>query len=89
MLDFAHHRIRYIFREVRGLEGLYSQCKARSLLSETAAGIAFAGLSDEDMLACQEALPPAERKARRIEVLLEGETVPASRINPGNGVKPG
>ena len=58
-----------IFREVRGLEGRYAECKGRSVPSKTAAGTAFSALSDEDMLACQEALPPGQRKARRVEVL--------------------
>jgi hypothetical protein len=58
-----------IFREVRGLEGRYAECKARACSTRTAAGIPFWGLSDGDMLICQEALPPGERKQRRIEVL--------------------
>lgn len=60
-----------IFRQVRGLEGRYEECKARSLSTSTAAGVAFTSLSDEDMLACQEALPTAERKTHRMEVLRE------------------
>jgi len=58
-----------VFRDVRGLEGRYLACQAHSISGQTAAGIAFKGLSDEDMLACQEALPPGERKTRRIEIL--------------------
>jgi hypothetical protein len=58
-----------VFRDVRGLEGRYSQCKARRVPAQTASGVRFDALNDEDMLACQEALPPAERKAGRIEVL--------------------
>jgi hypothetical protein len=60
-----------IFRDVHGLEGCYVDCKGRSVRSQTATGIQFAGLSDQDMLACQEALPAEERKERRIEVLRE------------------
>ena len=60
-----------IFREVRGLEGRYVECKARCVNTETAAGVACPSLSDRDMLACQEALPPGEQKARRMEVLRE------------------
>jgi hypothetical protein len=56
---------------VRGLEGQFAACKARSERAETAAGVACPGLSDRDMLACQEALPPNERKTRRMEVLRE------------------
>ncbi len=60
-----------VFREVRGLEGSYALCKNRSIPSKTATGVAFAALSDEDMIACQEALPPGERKQHRLEVLRE------------------
>jgi hypothetical protein len=60
-----------VFRDVRGLEGRYAECRARAIPSRTAVGIAFRGLADEDMLACQEALPPGERKLRRMEVLRE------------------
>ncbi len=60
-----------VFREVRGLEGRYADCRVRSLPSRTASGLPFNGLSDEDMLACQEALPPAERKIRRMQTLLQ------------------
>ncbi len=58
-----------IFRDVLGLEGRYAECKARGVPTTTAAGVAFTGLSDPDMLACQEALPLPERKTRRMEVL--------------------
>ncbi len=60
-----------IFRDVRGLEGRYQDCKARGVRSQTAAGIPFTGLSDRDMLACQEALPGGERRDRRMQVLRE------------------
>ena len=60
-----------VFRDVRGLEGRYLDCKDRGVRARTAAGIEFTGLSDEDMLACQEALPVEERKERRIQVLRE------------------
>ena len=58
-----------IFRDVRGLQGQYLKCKQRGLLTQTAAGVFFTGLSDQDMLTCQEALPLEERKQRRMEVL--------------------
>lgn len=60
-----------VFRDVRGLEGRYLECKGRGIRAQTAAGIQFTGLSDEDMLACQEALPVGERNERRIQVLRE------------------
>jgi hypothetical protein len=58
-----------VFRSVRGLEGQYERCKLESVTSRTATGITFQALSDQDMLKCQEALPQAEKKTRRIEVL--------------------
>jgi hypothetical protein len=60
-----------VFREVRGLEGRYLDCHGRGSRTQTAGGIQFIGLSDEDMLACQEALPVEERKERRIQALRE------------------
>jgi hypothetical protein len=60
-----------VFREVRGLEGRSRACKAQGVRTQTSAAIEFTGLSDEDMLACQEALPVEERKERRIQVLRE------------------
>jgi hypothetical protein len=58
-----------IFREVRGLEGEFTHCKARAVRGRTAGGIDYWGLSDEDMLATQLALPPAERKESRVKRL--------------------
>ncbi len=58
-----------IFREVRGLEGKYSECKIRAQHSHTPSGVTYWALSDEDMLRCQEALEPADRKTKRMEVL--------------------
>ena len=72
-----------IFREVRGLEGRYRESKAKGVLTKTAAGVSFAGLSDEDMLACQDALPPGERKVRRTEVLRE--TIARRKANSSHG----
>ncbi len=58
-----------VFRDVLGLEGRYTECRTRSVPAQTASGIRFDGLCDEDMLACQEALPPGQRKLRRMEIL--------------------
>ncbi len=60
-----------VFRGVLGLQGRYAESKARSIPAHTASGIGFHGLCDEDMLACQEALQPGERKVRRMEILRE------------------
>lgn len=68
-----------LFRDVRGLEGRYAECRARGLPARTATGVPYLGLSDEDMIACQEALPPAERHPHRLEVLRAA----LRRANPG------
>jgi hypothetical protein len=57
-----------IFRSVKGLQD-WDACRARAVCGTTAAGITYAGLSDGDMLACQEALAEQERKLDRITVL--------------------
>ncbi len=58
-----------IFREVRGLEGAYDECYARSLEKKTNTGMIYRSLSDRDMLACQTALDPRDQKLDRIRVL--------------------
>jgi hypothetical protein len=60
-----------VFRDVAGLEGQYGLCKQRGVPTRTAAGVSFVGLSDRDMLTCQEALPVGQRKVRRMEILRE------------------
>jgi hypothetical protein len=61
-----------IFRTVKGLES-WAASRARAYPGQTAAGTNFFGLSDEDMLQCQMALPENERKLDRIR-LLNGAT---------------
>ena len=58
-----------VFREVLGLEGRYAECRASGVRSQTASGVAYVGLSDAHMLACQEALPEEQRKPRRLASL--------------------
>jgi hypothetical protein len=58
-----------VFRDVLGLEGRYPECKTRSVPAQTANGIPFHPLCDEDMLASQEALPPGQQKVGRMETL--------------------
>lgn len=58
-----------IFREVAGLEGQYDRCRDRSSECQTATGVCFASLSNEDMLLCQLALPEAERRLDRVAFL--------------------
>jgi len=63
-LTSAHGAID-IFREVAGLEDQYDVCRARCTECRTSSGIPYASLSDQDMLACQMALPETERRIDR------------------------
>lgn len=58
-----------IFREVAGLEGQFKVCRDRAHECSTPTGIHYASLCDEDMLACQFALPENERRLDRIAYL--------------------
>jgi hypothetical protein len=58
-----------IFRDVRGLDGSYEACRARAILAQTVSGISYLSLSDQDMLACQMALPENERRLDRVNFL--------------------
>ena len=58
-----------IFREVRGLENRYAECRAEAIPARTAGGVPFRGLSDAHMLDSQLALEEIYRKAGRIAVL--------------------
>jgi hypothetical protein len=58
-----------IFREVKGLEDDFDGCRRRAMNGRTAAGTSFLGLSDEDMLRCQLALPAGQQNAERIAYL--------------------
>jgi hypothetical protein len=57
-----------IFRTVKGLPS-WAECNARAHAGQTAGGVPYRGLCDEDMLACQLALPPADRRRSRVEAL--------------------
>jgi hypothetical protein len=57
-----------IFRSVQGLQD-WATAFASSVSGHTAAGTAYHGLSDEDMLACQLSIPPESRKHDRIREL--------------------
>jgi len=57
-----------IFRSVEGLAP-WAECRARAVADKTSAGTPYVGLSDQDMLACQLALPETQRKQDRIRVL--------------------
>jgi hypothetical protein len=58
-----------IFRSVKGLECGYADCRARAVQRQTASNVVYWGLSDTDMLRCQEALPQSEQKLDRIRLL--------------------
>ncbi|MFM1996281.1 MAG: hypothetical protein RLZZ111_668 [Planctomycetota bacterium] len=57
-----------IFRAVKGLPS-WEESAARAHAGRTAGGAPYRGLCDEDMLACQRALPPEHRRQSRIEAL--------------------
>jgi hypothetical protein len=67
-LTSAHGAID-IFREVAGLEGQYDICRDRCSECRTSSGIPYASLSNQDMLACQMALPETERRLDRVTFL--------------------
>jgi len=58
-----------IFRSVEGLDGQYAACKARSTVERSEGGISYRSLSDQDMLACQLALPENLRRLDRTNYL--------------------
>lgn len=58
-----------IFRQVLGLESRYDECRKSAAAKTTGSGVAYLSLSDRHMLACQLALPIAEQKQARIQVL--------------------
>lgn len=62
-----------IFRAVTGL-GDWKSSASRSILEKTNAGTQYRGLSDEDMLACQLALEPGQRKMERVRFLSGGSS---------------
>ncbi len=57
-----------VFRSVKGM-GDWAASRARAVAGRTAAGVAFRGLSDDDMLACQMALPEGQRNQQRVDLL--------------------
>jgi len=57
-----------IFRAVTGL-GSWEDCRRRAVTAQTAGQVEYRGLCDEDMIACQLALPQGERRQGRIECL--------------------
>jgi hypothetical protein len=55
-----------IFRDVRGLEGRYAECRATAINAATSTGVSFRGLSDGHMLETQLALETKDQKPNRI-----------------------
>lgn len=68
-----------IFRSVAGL-GSWDDSRATSVASHTASGVAYVGLSDDDMLVCQDALEEGPRKREWIETLNRGPSASEMRI---------
>jgi hypothetical protein len=57
-----------IFRRIKDLPD-WQTCAERALDERTASGTPYRGLSDADMLRCQEALDPRDQKTERMAVL--------------------
>jgi hypothetical protein len=57
-----------VFRQVMGL-AKWDEAYAASIEEKTAAGTPYRGICDSDMLKCQLALLPNDRKAARVEFL--------------------
>ena len=57
-----------VFRSMAGLIS-WEESVRQAVVAQTSGGITFRGLSDADMLACQEALDESERKLDRIRIL--------------------
>ena len=58
-----------IFRSVEGLHDQYEACKTRSSVERSEGGSSYRSLSDQDMLACQLALPENLRRLDRTNYL--------------------
>jgi len=67
-----------IFRSVTGLRDWKSSFK-NALCEKTAAGIPYRGISDQDMLRCQESLEKKEKKIERIGMLKKALRRPRRR----------
>jgi hypothetical protein len=70
-----------IFLHLKGLED-WGLCDARALQEETASGVPYRGLSDHDMLKCQQAIDESARKPDRIRVLEEAIRKEQDREEP-------
>ncbi len=57
-----------IFRFVQGLAN-WEESNLNALSGQTASGVEYRGISDRDMLLCQEALPEPMRKLDRVRTL--------------------
>ena len=63
-----------IFRAVTGLSS-WEACRARAVIGQTAALVEYHGLCDEDMIACQLALPEGQRRQTRVESLQRATSI--------------
>lgn len=57
-----------IFRSVRGLAD-WQASRQRAIVGRTGGGVEYVGLCDEDMLQCQMALDPSQRRLMRVAAL--------------------
>jgi hypothetical protein len=57
-----------VFRAVPGMSD-WQAASQRGIAEQTSTGVAYRGLSDEDMLQCQLALDPAVQKQSRVQYL--------------------
>ena len=57
-----------VFRSVAGLES-WAASRAAAVPGRTATGVDYLGLSDEDMLRCQRALPESQQNRQRIALI--------------------
>jgi len=67
----SHYGAIDVFRQVRGHEDKYVECKRRALKRKTDGGVHYRSMSDADMLECQAALGPGDQKPERIKILKE------------------
>ena len=63
-----------VFRAVTGLPS-WEEANDRAYAGRTAGGITYRGLCDEDMIACQMALPEGQRRNDRIAALRRSSSV--------------
>ena len=69
-----------IFRAVTGLPS-WDSCRERAVAGQTAGLVTYLGICDEDMIACQLALPEGQRRQARIDSLRRAMSMPKRKGN--------